>query len=62
VVKEENSPCRKRARALVPVEKFLHCDLGRIREGLIELVMSMSGMERERIEDFLAEADDADAN
>lgn len=37
-------------------------DLGRIREGLIELVMSMSGMERERIEDFLAEADDADAN
>lgn len=37
-------------------------DLGRIREGLIELVMSMSGMERERIEDFLAETDDADAN
>ncbi|MFI4915599.1 MAG: hypothetical protein ACIAS6_03700 [Phycisphaerales bacterium JB060] len=37
-------------------------DLGRIREGLIELVMSMSGMERERIEDFLVEADDADAN
>jgi len=37
-------------------------DLGRIREGLIELVMSMSGMERERIEDFLTEADDADAN
>ncbi|XOV74625.1 MAG: hypothetical protein ACFHWZ_14090 [Phycisphaerales bacterium] len=37
-------------------------DLGRIREGMIELVMSMSGMERERIEDFLAEADDADAN
>ena len=37
-------------------------DLGRIREGLIELVMSMSGMERERIEDFLAEADDADVN
>jgi len=37
-------------------------DLGRICEGLIELVMSMSGMERERIEDFLAEADDADAN
>lgn len=37
-------------------------DLGRIREGLIELVMSMSGMERERIEDFLAEADDADAS
>ena len=37
-------------------------DLGRIREGLIELVMSMSGMERERIENFLAEADDADAN
>ena len=37
-------------------------DLGRIREGLIELVMSMSGMERERIEDFLAEADDAAAN
>lgn len=37
-------------------------DLGRIREGLIELVMSMSGMECERIEDFLAEADDADAN
>ena len=37
-------------------------DLGRIREGLIELVMSMSGMERERIKDFLAEADDADAN
>ena len=37
-------------------------DLGCIREGLIELVMSMSGMERERIEDFLAEADDADAN
>lgn len=37
-------------------------DLGRIREGLIELVMSMSGMERERIEDFLAEADDAEAN
>jgi len=37
-------------------------DLGRIREGLIELVMSMSGMERERIEDFLAEADNADAN
>ena len=37
-------------------------DLGRIREGLIELVMSMSGMERERIEDCLAEADDADAN
>ncbi len=37
-------------------------DLGRIREGLIELVMSMSGMERERIEDFLAEADDSDAN
>lgn len=37
-------------------------DLGGIRDGLIELVMSMSGMERERIEDFLAEADDADAN
>jgi len=37
-------------------------DLDRIREGMIELVMSMSGMERERIEDFLAEADDADAN
>ncbi len=37
-------------------------DLGRIREGMIELVMSMSGMERERIEDFLAEADEADAN
>ena len=37
-------------------------DLGRFREGLIELVMSMSGMERERIEDFLTEADDADAN
>ncbi len=37
-------------------------DLGRIREGLIELVMSMSGMERERIDDFLAEAEDADAN
>ena len=37
-------------------------DLGRIREGLIELVMSMSGMERERIEDFLADADDADTN
>jgi hypothetical protein len=37
-------------------------DLGRVREGLIELVMSMSGMERERIEDFLTEADDADAN
>lgn len=37
-------------------------DLGRIREGMIELVMSMSGMERERIEDFLAEADDAYAN
>ncbi|MFG0327792.1 MAG: hypothetical protein ACF8SC_11060 [Phycisphaerales bacterium JB037] len=37
-------------------------DLGRIREGLIELVMSMSGMERERIEEFLTEADDADAN
>jgi len=37
-------------------------DLGRIREGMIELVMSMSGMERERIEDFLAEADAADAN
>lgn len=37
-------------------------DLGRIREGLIELVMSMSGIERERIEDFLAEADNADAN
>lgn len=37
-------------------------DLGRIREGLIELVMSMSGMDRERIEDFLADADDADAN
>jgi hypothetical protein len=37
-------------------------DLGRIREGMIELVMSMSGMERERIEDFLAEADDAAAN
>lgn len=37
-------------------------DLSRIREGMIELVMSMSGMERERIEDFLTEADDADAN
>jgi len=37
-------------------------DLGRIREGMIELVMSMSGMERERIEDFLADADDADAS
>lgn len=37
-------------------------DLGRIREGMIELVMSMSGMERERIEDFLAEADAAAAN
>ncbi len=37
-------------------------DLGRIREGLIELVMGMSGMERERIEDFLTESDDADAN
>lgn len=37
-------------------------DLGHIRKGLIELVMSMSGMERERIEDFLAEADEAAAN
>lgn len=37
-------------------------DLGLIREGLIELVMGISGMERERIEDFLTEADDADAN
>ena len=32
-------------------------DLGRIRAGLIELVMGMSGMDRERIEDFLAESD-----
>lgn len=37
-------------------------DLGRIRERLIELLMSMSGMERERIEDFLAETHDAEAN
>ncbi|MCC5786900.1 MAG: hypothetical protein JJU33_09385 [Phycisphaerales bacterium] len=35
-------------------------DLGRIREGLIELVMSTSGMERERIEDFLAESNETD--
>jgi hypothetical protein len=37
-------------------------DLGRVRDGLIELVMFMSGMERERVEDFLAEAEGADAN
>ena len=38
-------------------------DLDRIRAELIDLIMGVSiGMERERIEEFLAEADDADVN
>jgi len=37
-------------------------DLGKVRSDLIELVGFVSGMDRERVENFLAEAGDADAN
>lgn len=37
-------------------------DLDRVRNGLVDLVAFMSGYDREEVEDFLAEADVADAN